>query len=181
MPDNRFYNFWRSPELACEISICFLFLPQHAWYPIFMDIVNKRAYFDYHILDTHEAGISLSGSETKAVRSGKMNLEGAFVRISNSRAWLLNATIAPYQGHNSPAEYEPARSRELLLHAREIKELAGVSSRNGLTIMPLRVYTKRHRIKVLIGIGRHKKKADKRELIKKRETEREIVRILRYR
>lgn len=141
--------------------------------------VNKRAYFDYEILETKEAGIELRGFEVKAVKTGRMNLSGSFAVIRGDETWLLNATIAPYQPKNTPPDYDPTRSRRLLLHTSEIKELIGTASEKGLTIIPLKVYTKRNRIKVLIGIGRHKKKTDKRELIKKREARREIERVVK--
>ena len=141
--------------------------------------VNRRAYFDYEILDTYEAGIELRGFEVKAVKSGRINLAGSFAVIKDNEAWLLNTTISPYQAKNTPTDYDPTRSRRLLLHRSEIKELIGGSAQKGLTIVPLRVYTKHNRVKILIGLARHKKKGDKRELIKKRETEREIRRELK--
>lgn len=142
-------------------------------------VVNKRGYFDYEILETKEAGIELYGFEVKAVKTGRMNLSGSFAVIRRGEAWLLNATIAPYQPKNTPPDYDPARSRRLLLHKAEIRELIGTASQKGLTIVPLKVYTKNNRVKILIGIGRHKKKTDKRELIKKREAKREIERTLK--
>lgn len=141
--------------------------------------VNRRAYFDYEILQTYEAGIELFGFEVKAVKAGRMNLAGAFAVTRNNEAWLLNATIAPYQAKNTPTDYDPGRSRRLLLHKAQIKELIGAASQKGLTIVPLKVYTKRNRVKLLIGLARHKKKADKREVIKQREAAREIERTLK--
>ncbi|MBI2640294.1 MAG: SsrA-binding protein SmpB [Candidatus Sungbacteria bacterium] len=138
--------------------------------------LNRRAYFDYEILETHEAGIELRGFEAKAIKTGRINLAGAFAVIKNGEAWLLNATIPPYQPKNAPPDYDPTRSRRLLLHKSEIKEFIGKSAQKGLTIVPLKVYTKHNRIKVLIGLARHKKSKDKRETIKKRETQREIER-----
>ncbi len=141
--------------------------------------VNRRAYFDYEILDTYEAGIELLGFEVKAVKTGRINLAGAFAVIKDSETWLLNATISPHQPKNAPSDYDPSRSRRLLLHKSEIKELIGAAAQKGLTIVPLKVYTKHNRVKILIGLARHKKKGDKRETIKKRETEREIERTLK--
>lgn len=138
--------------------------------------VNRRAQYDYEILQTYEAGIELHGFEVKAVKMGRMTLAGAFAVIRVGEAWLLNASIPPYQQKNTPEGYDPSRSRRLLLHKKEIKELIGSSIQKGLTIVPLRVYSKRNRVKILIGLGRHKKKGDKRETIKKREAEREIAR-----
>lgn len=138
--------------------------------------VNRRAYFDYEILETYEAGIELRGFEVKAAKSGHINLTGAYAVIKDNEAWLLNAAISPYQAKNTPQDYDQIRSRRLLLHRPEIKELIGKSAQKGLTIVPLKVYTKRGRIKILVGLGRHKKKQDKRESIKRREAGREIAR-----
>ena len=141
--------------------------------------VNPRAHFDYEILQTYEAGIELLGFEVKAVKSGRMSLVGAFVVIRSSEAWLLNAAISPYQPKNTPPEYDSTRSRRLLLNKSEINELFGQTSQKGLTIVPLKVYTKRNRVKVLIGLARSKKRGDKREVIKRREASREIDRTLK--
>ncbi|MDP3771944.1 MAG: SsrA-binding protein SmpB [bacterium] len=141
--------------------------------------VNRRAAFDYEILDTYEAGMELFGFEVKAILGGRMTLAGAFVIIKNAEAWLLNASITPLQPKNTPLSYQPDRSRRLLLHKAQIRELIGKTSQKGLTIIPLKVYTSHNRIKVLIGLARHKKTGDKRETIKKREAGREIVRTLK--
>ena len=141
--------------------------------------VNRRAYFDYEILQTYEAGIELRGFEVKAVKAGRINLAGAYALIRGNEAWLLNASIPPYQQKNTPAGYDPQRTRRLLLHTSEIKELTGAASQKGLTMVPLKVYTTHNRVKVLLGLGRHKKKEDKREKIKRRDTQREIDRTLK--
>lgn len=141
--------------------------------------VNRRAYFDYEIIKTYEAGIELLGHEVKSVKTGHINLAGSFATIRKEEAWLLSATIPPYQSKNKTSNYEPTRSRRLLLHKSEIKELIGKTAQKGLTIVPLKVYTKHSRVKVLIGLARHKKKTDKRETIKKRETEREMKRVMK--
>lgn len=141
--------------------------------------VNRRAYFDYEILETYEAGIVLFGFETKAVKTGRINLAGSFAVIKNNEAWLLNASIPAYQPANTPESYDPVRTRRLLLHKSEIKELIGQSAQKGLTIVPLKMYNKRNRIKILLGLARHKKSRDKRETIKKREAERDIKRVLK--
>lgn len=140
---------------------------------------NRKAHFDYEILETYEAGIELFGFEVKAVKTGRLNLTGSFAVIKDNEVWLLNAHIPAYQPKNAPPDYDPTRSRRLLLHRSEIKELIGKSAQKGLTIVPLKVYTKRSRIKILLGLTRHKKKTDKREVIKRRETEREIERVLK--
>lgn len=138
--------------------------------------VNKRAYFDYEILETYEAGIELAGTEVKSVKAGHLNLAGSFAVIRGREAYLLNATISRYQAKNMAAGYDPIRTRKLLLHKSEINELIGKSAQKGLTIVPLKVYTKRTRIKVSLGLARHKKQGDKRETIKRREVLREIER-----
>ena len=142
--------------------------------------VNRRASYDFEILKTFEAGIELRGFEVKSVKTGHINLAGAFAVVRGNEAFLINAMIPPYQPKNAPANYDPQRSRRLLLHKAEIQKLIGASSRQGLTIVPLRVYAKKNLIKVLLGLGRHKRKTDKREIIKKRETEREIDRTLKW-
>lgn len=141
--------------------------------------VNRKAYFDYEILEIYEAGIELLGFEVRSAKSGRINLTGSFAVIRNNEAWLLNTTISALQPKNIPASYDPVRTRKLLLHKSEIKELIGKSAQKGLTIVPLKVYTKRNRVKILIGLARHKKKYDQRETIKKREAGREIARVLK--
>lgn len=136
--------------------------------------VNRRAYFDYEILETYETGVELRGFEVKAAKVGRINLTGAFAVVKNREVWLLNATISAYQPKNTPPDYDPTCSRRLLLHKSEIKELIGKSAQKGLTMVPLKVYTKHNRVKILLGLAKHKKGRDKRETIKKRESEREI-------
>lgn len=140
---------------------------------------NPRARFDYHILETSEAGIELYGFEVKSTKAGRMSLTGSFVIIRGGEAWLVNAAIPPYQPKNTPPGYDAARSRKLLLHRSQIKELIGASTQRGLTIIPLGVYTKGPRIKVAIGLARRRKKYDKRERIREREEKRKITRALR--
>lgn len=140
---------------------------------------NRKAYFDYEILETYEAGIQLYGFEVKSIKTGRINLTGSFAVIRNNEAWLLNATIPPYQPKNAPADYDPTRTRRLLLKKSEIKTLIGKTAARGLTLVPLRIYTKRNLIKLTLGLGRHKKKSDKREVIRKREAEREMDRALK--
>lgn len=135
---------------------------------------NKRAYFDYNILEKYEAGIVLAGCEVKAIKLGHISLQGSYVIIKDNEAFLLNVHITPYQPANIPKDYNPTRTRKLLLKRSEIKTLIGKSRVHGLTILPLLVYTKRERIKVQIGLARSKKKYEKRELIRKRDIEREI-------
>ncbi|HEY4475765.1 MAG TPA: SsrA-binding protein SmpB [Candidatus Paceibacterota bacterium] len=140
---------------------------------------NRKALFDYQIIETFEAGIELKGFEVKAIKSGRINIAGCFAVPRENEVWLLNADIPPYQPNNTPADYDPKRSRRLLLKLEEIKYLLGKIHSANLTLVPLRVYNKRGLIKVELGLGKPKKKADKREAIKKRESKREISRTLK--
>jgi len=140
---------------------------------------NKKARFDYLILETYEAGVELLGFEVKAVRAGKMNLTGSYAVIKDEEILLLNTDIQPYQPKNTPPDYSPRRTRKLFLRKDEIRELIGKTREAGLTLLPLKVYNKGRFIKIEIGLGRHKKKTDKRELIKKRDVQREIRRTLK--
>lgn len=142
---------------------------------------NKQAYFDYNIEDQLEAGIVLSGQEVKSVKKGDVSLKGAHVTIHGDEAFLVNAHISPYQYAGQLVGYEPARSRKLLLKRSEISSLFGKYKEQGLAVVPLEFFTKRGLVKVRVGIGRGKKKQDKRETIKKREQDREIRRAIRSR
>ncbi|HBB49701.1 TPA: SsrA-binding protein [Candidatus Nomurabacteria bacterium] len=137
---------------------------------------NRKARFNYEILGKYEAGIELAGTEVKSVRGGAMSLEGAFVIIRGGEAYLINANIPPYQPKNAPPDYDPLRNRKLLLTKKEIAELAGSEKNKSLTIVPISVYNKNRKIKVEIALVKGKKKFDKRETIKKRETDRELRR-----
>ncbi|WP_457679320.1 SsrA-binding protein SmpB [Thermovibrio sp.] len=144
------------------------------------EIKNKKAYFDYEILEKYEAGIELKGTEVKSLREGKANIRDAFVRIENGEAFLFNAYIAPYT-HGNLFNHEPTRRRRLLLHKSEIKRLAGKVAEKGLTIVPLRIYfNKRGKAKVEIALVKGKKKYDKREAIKRRELEREAQKAMKF-
>ncbi|MDP3727314.1 MAG: SsrA-binding protein SmpB [bacterium] len=140
---------------------------------------NRRAEFDYEILEPYEAGIELYGFEVKSLRAGRGELAGAFVIIRGGEAWLVNVSIPPYQNANTPADYDPARPRRLLLHRRELEELIGKSAQKGLTLAVLRIYTKGPRIKVGFGLARRRKKQDERERIREREDKRKIDRALK--
>jgi SsrA-binding protein len=134
---------------------------------------NKRALFDYEVLEKYEAGVKLHGFEVKAVKTGHIDLTGSYVTIKNGEVFLLNAFIPPHQPKNTPAFYEPKRTRKLLLKSSEIKALIGKSK--GLTMIPIRVYTKDHgKLKIEFALARARKKYDKREQIKKREAAREM-------
>lgn len=141
---------------------------------------NKKAYFNYNILETFEAGISLLGTEVKSIRSGHMGLKGAYVIIDkNGQPVLIGANISPYQPKNAPQDYRPDRPRKLLLKKKEIDYLIGKSHQKGLTFIPLRAYNKKGRIKIEFGIGKGKREFNKKETIKKRDVKREIERVLK--
>lgn len=138
---------------------------------------NRKARFNYEIINTLSAGIELTGQEVKAVRAGKVSLTGAYVSIRGGEAFLLGADIQPYQPKNAPG-FDPLRPRRLLLSRLEIAELALAEGTKGLTIVPISVYNKGRFLKVDIAIARGKKQFDKRESIKKRDTERDLKRTL---
>lgn len=142
-------------------------------------VINKRAIFDYEILETFEAGLVLAGYEVKAIKTGKASLKGAYVILRDHEAYLINAHISPYQPANMPQNYDPERPRKLLLTLRELKSLIGKTKQKGLTLSPLRMYTKKGRIKLEFAVVRGKKKTDKREDIKKREDKRKMERAMK--
>lgn len=137
---------------------------------------NRKAWFDYEFLEKYEGGIELLGTEVKSVRTGRARLEGSFVLMRGGEAFLINANIDPYQVANAPADYDPLRNRKILLTKKEIKELADAEKNKSLTIVPISMYNKGRKIKIQIAIAKGKRKYDKREVIKKRETDREIRR-----
>ncbi|MBI2860587.1 MAG: SsrA-binding protein SmpB [Chloroflexi bacterium] len=139
---------------------------------------NRKAYHNYHIGESVEAGIVLTGSEIKSIRDGRVNLGDAYVRPEGGELWLLNAHIARYES-SSYMSHEPTRPRKLLLHRDQIKELAGQIKEKGLTLVPTRMYLKDSLAKVEVALAKGKKLYDKRESIAKRETEREISRLLK--
>lgn len=142
---------------------------------------NRKARFDYEILEKYESGIELLGTEVKSVRGGRMSLEGAFVIIRGAEAFLINSNIPAYQPKNAPTDYDPLRNRKLLLTKKEITELAGSEKNKSLTIVPISVYNKNRKIKVEVALVKGKKKFDKRETLKKRDTDREIRREIKER
>ncbi len=140
---------------------------------------NKKALFNYEVLDQFDAGISLYGFEVKAVKSGKVNLKGSYVTVKNEELFLKNALIPPYQEKNTPSWYDPKRERKLLLTKKEIKYLIGKTKEKGLTLVPICIYTKGRLVKLKIALVKSKKKFEKREEIKKREFQRMKSRLLR--
>lgn len=141
---------------------------------------NRKARFDFHIEETIEAGIVLEGTEVKSIRAGRVNLADSYALIRNGEVWLYNMHIGPYE-HGNRYNHEPTRPRKLLLNRREIDYLHGKVRQQGYTLVPLAVYLKRDWIKIELGLGRGKRKFDKRQDIAKREAERRIQRALRSR
>lgn len=139
-------------------------------------ISNKKAYFNYDITDTYSAGIELFGYEVKSIRKSLGSLEGSYVTIRGNEAFLINSFVPAFQEKNTPTTYNPRRNRKLLLTKKEIKELGNIEKTKSLTIVPISVYNKGRVLKVDLGIGKGKKKFDKRETLKKTDTEREIRR-----
>ena len=140
---------------------------------------NQKARFNYELLETYEAGLELLGFEVKSLKVGRGELAGARVLIRGGEAFLVGATIPPYQAGNTPEGYDPARTRRLLLNKSQIAQLAKAEETKGLTIVPLKVYNKGTTLKLSLAVARGKKKYDKRETIKKRDTERELGRTLK--
>lgn len=142
-------------------------------------IYNKKAGFDYEIMKKLEAGIELFGFEVKSLRAGRASLDGAFVGVRGGEAFLMGASVSPYQVGNTPSDYDERRPRRLLLTKKEIEELAEIEGKKGLTVVPLSVYNKGRVIKLELAVARGKKQFDKRNVIQKRETDREMERTLK--
>jgi len=139
-------------------------------------VQNKKAHFNYEILERYDAGLELFGPEVKALRDSRGSLEGAHVTVRGGEAYLIGMTIPPYQPGNTQKGYDPMRNRRLLLTKDEIAELGTRESAKGLTIVPISVYNKGRNLKVEIAVVRGKKTYDKREVIKKREASRDVLR-----
>jgi SsrA-binding protein len=133
---------------------------------------NRKAFHDFHILDTFEAGVVLVGTEVKAIREGRVNLRDSFGRVEGGEVWVYNVHISPYS-HRGYADHEPTRRRKLLLNREEIRKLIGKTVERGMTLVPTRMYFKNGRVKIAIGLAKGKKVHDKRETIRRREAERE--------
>lgn len=142
-------------------------------------VTNRKASFNFELLDTVEAGLVLAGHEVKSVRTGKAKLEGGHAVIRGGEAFLVGISIAPYQPSNTPKNYDPERPRKLLLSRKELVALEVTSEQKGLTLVPIRLYNNGRNLKVEIAVARGKKKFDKRETIKKRDTKRDIERTLK--
>ena len=133
---------------------------------------NRKARHDYHVLDTWEAGVALLGTEVKAIREGRVNLRDSYARINDGEVWLMNVHISPYS-HRGYAEHAEMRQRKLLLHSHEIKKLIGRTVEKGLTLVPLEMYFKKGRVKVLLALAKGKQAHDKRETLRRRDIDRE--------
>lgn len=140
--------------------------------------VNRKAYHDYHILESLEAGIVLAGTEIKSIRAGRVNIRDAYARPERGELWLFNVHIAGYQA-GSHYDHDPNRPRKLLLHRRQVEELTDMATQKGLTLVPLKLYIKRGVAKLELAVVRGKRLHDKREAMARRETEREIERALK--
>ncbi len=140
-----------------------------------MEIINRKAYHDYFIVDEYEAGIELLGSEVKSVRLGKMNLKDSFIKIKNGEAFLINTHISQYEMSSNFDKYEPTRSRKLLLHKREIYKLDGKSREKGMSIIPLSAYfNKKNLLKIKIALVKGKHTFDKKNVLKERDIKRQM-------
>lgn len=141
---------------------------------------NRRAFHDYFIDESVEAGIVLTGSEIKSIRDGKITIGEAYVRVDNDELWLIGANITPYS-HGAYANHEPGRPRKLLVHRRQIEQLQEETERKGMTLVPLRVRLRNGRAKVDIGVARGKKLYDKRQAVAERDAQRNIQRVMKER
>lgn len=141
---------------------------------------NRRARFDYEILDTWEAGLVLLGSEVKSLREGRVDLKDSYAHVHRGEAWLVGVRIAPYE-YARDGGHEPERERKLLLHKREIERISATLAEKGLTLLPIKMYFKDGIVKVELGMARGKAQRDKRETIKRRQAEREMDRAIKYR
>ncbi|ARI76598.1 SsrA-binding protein SmpB [Halobacillus mangrovi] len=139
---------------------------------------NKKARHDFSIEETFEAGIVLQGTEIKSIRNGRINLKDSFARVNNGEVFLHNMHISPYEQGNI-YNHDPTRARKLLLHRKEINQLIGQTQQKGYSLVPLKVYIKNGVAKVLLGVGRGKKKYDKREDLKRKQQKREIDRAIK--
>jgi SsrA-binding protein len=133
---------------------------------------NRKAFHDYHILETFEAGIALLGTEVKGIREGQANLRDSFARVDKGEVWLFNVHINPYS-HRGYVDHDPKRKRRLLLHRHEIRKLIGKTVERGLTLVPTRMYFKNGKVKVALALARGKEAHDKRETLRRREVDRE--------
>ena len=135
---------------------------------------NRRAKFDYEILEKIEAGLALTGQETKSAKIGRLGIHGSYAIIKNGETWLINSSLPPYQANNTDPHYDPTRNRKLLLRKNQIAILQGKLKQKGFVLIPLKAYLKKNLIKIELGLGRSRKKSDQREYLKKRVHQREM-------
>jgi SsrA-binding protein len=140
---------------------------------------NRQARFQYEFLETFEAGVVLTGTEVKSIRAGKINLRDSYGLLRHGEAWLLNAHISPHSTTSAYFNHEPTRSRKLLLHKKEIRKLIGSVDREGLTLVPTKMYLKGGRVKVALALARGKKLHDKREDLRKKDDKRDMARAMK--
>ncbi len=141
---------------------------------------NRKALYDFHVVDTVEAGLVLYGTEVKSIREGRVNLRDSYGKVEDGEIWVYNVNISPYS-HRGYADHEPLRRRKLLLHKDEIRKLIGKTAERGFTLVPLRLYYKNGRVKVALSLAKGKTAPDKRETIRRRETERETRQAIKHR
>lgn len=144
-----------------------------------MEIINRKAKFDYEVIDTYEAGIVLTGTEIKSIRNGNANINDSYAVVRNNEVFLLNMHISPYEEGNR-FNHDERRTRKLLLHKKEISKISDKIQLQGYTLVPLKLYFVRNYAKILLGLCKGKKVYDKRETIKKRDMEREMLKQLKY-
>ena len=144
-------------------------------------VQNKKATFNYEVLEKFEGGLSLLGLEVKSIKAKRANLEGSFIIVRGGEIFLNGATIQPYQVNNTPKDYDSLRPRKVLVTKKELKKIIDLDNKKGLTLIPLSLYNKGNKIKLEFALARGKKKTDKRETIKERESKRDIERTLKSR
>jgi len=141
---------------------------------------NRKAFFNFEVEDTFEAGIALLGSEVKSLRAGRVNLSDSYAKVIDGELFLVDAHISPYEQANRQ-NHDPLRQRKLLMHAREIRKLMGKIAERGYSLVPLKLYFKNGKVKVELGLAKGKKSYDKREAIRKKDERRELERMAKYR
>jgi len=140
---------------------------------------NKKAYFDYEFIEKYDAGLVLLGPEVRSIKLGRINLNASYVILRGNELYLINCNISPYQANNMPGNYDPERTRKLLVTGQEIKYLIGKLAQKGLTLVPIKVYTKKSKIKLEFGLAKSKRKVDKRQDLKNRDIQRDIRQTLK--
>ena len=181
---SRVCDLWNHRIYSCAIGVA-VFDSSQTYAAFFMTTdkvvaTNREAYHNFHILETHECGVALTGTEVKSAREGRCNLKDGYAQIRQQEAWLLNVHISPYT-HGNRENHEPTRARKLLLHRSEIDKLASKVQEKGLTLVPTKMYLKNGRLKVELAVAKGKKLYDKRETEKRREADREARAMIKER